>query len=369
MKRFGLKSLWKAVIGAGQAAGGPPPPPVAMGTPGTGTGTDYNPSTGQYSHTSTSTSTSTSTGLDTTELPQSVISSLPSMVAPVVGRSVGGGGGGGGGGPGGGGESQVSDMHKTGATLLFSGIFLALVGMTFTAMGWINYDVSHAFEWTQLLGPVLLSVGGTFVLISICKFRMLSCKNCKQQREDCGEGGTGGGGRPDDSPELPLHHHLGQSFVFSGINQPITFHRATVVQYIPPPYASVTQDLGAGDAQTAQLAANSPPQYYSVCQLECPAQTVPGAVDSRRASNVSMAPSVPGSESRRASNVSMAPSLLSSRRASSDSLAFTVPTTRRASRIPVLQELEEEKKDTNEDSVFPPAYEDLFPDLPSSSNI
>ncbi|XDV20602.1 hypothetical protein PO909_025907 [Leuciscus waleckii] len=66
-------------------------------------------------------------------------------------------------------DSQVSDGDKAGVTLLFSGVFLGLVGMTFTAMGWTNYNVSHSYEWTQLLGPVLLSVGGAFVLISICK--------------------------------------------------------------------------------------------------------------------------------------------------------------------------------------------------------
>uniref|UniRef100_A0A8C2F2P5 Transmembrane protein 174 n=1 Tax=Cyprinus carpio TaxID=7962 RepID=A0A8C2F2P5_CYPCA len=66
-------------------------------------------------------------------------------------------------------DNQVSDGDKAGATLLLSGVFLGLVGMTFTAMGWTNYNVSHNYEWTQLLWPSLLSVGGTFMLISICK--------------------------------------------------------------------------------------------------------------------------------------------------------------------------------------------------------
>uniref|UniRef100_A0A8C1M1M4 Transmembrane protein 174 n=1 Tax=Cyprinus carpio TaxID=7962 RepID=A0A8C1M1M4_CYPCA len=64
-------------------------------------------------------------------------------------------------------DNQVSDGDKAGATLLLSGVFLGLVGMTFTAMGWTNYNVSHNYEWTQLLWLSLLSVGGTFMLISI----------------------------------------------------------------------------------------------------------------------------------------------------------------------------------------------------------
>lgn len=78
-------------------------------------------------------------------------------------------------------DIQVSDDDKAGATLLFSGIFLGLVGVTFTIMGWIKYQGSP-FEWTQLLGPILLSVGVTFILIAVCKFKMLSCQWCKKVR-------------------------------------------------------------------------------------------------------------------------------------------------------------------------------------------
>lgn len=159
-------------------------------------------------------------------------------------------------------DIQVSDDDKAGATLLFSGIFLGLVGITFTIMGWIKYQgVSH-FEWTQLLGPILLSVGVTFILIAVCKFKMLSCQLCKENEE-----------RALDSEQTPG----GQSFVFTGINQPITFHGATVVQYIPPPYAP-QEPLGmtapylqpgaspCGLLPTAGVvaAAPSPPQYYSI---------------------------------------------------------------------------------------------------------
>ncbi|NWR78580.1 TM174 protein, partial [Centropus unirufus] len=114
----------------------------------------------------------------------------------------------------------VSDGDKAGATLLFSGVFLGLVGITFTVMGWIKYDGITHLEWTQLLGPILLSVGVTFILIAVCKFNMLTCKSCKEREENTS----------DLDPTAS-----GQSFVFTGINQPITFHGATVVQYIPPP--------------------------------------------------------------------------------------------------------------------------------------
>ncbi|XP_040841809.1 transmembrane protein 174 [Ochotona curzoniae] len=159
-------------------------------------------------------------------------------------------------------DIQVSDDDKAGATLLFSGVFLGLVGLTFTVMGWIKYQgVSH-FEWTQLLGPILLSVGVTFMLIAVCKFKMVSCQLCKDGEE-----------RALD-PEPPS---AGQSFVFTGINQPITFHGATVVQYIPPPYAPqeplgtttpYLQPVGSpcGLLPTAGVMAPvpSPPQYYTI---------------------------------------------------------------------------------------------------------
>ncbi|NXD45472.1 TM174 protein, partial [Copsychus sechellarum] len=120
-------------------------------------------------------------------------------------------------------DALVSDGDKAGTTLLFSGVFLGLVGITFTVMGWIKYDGITHLEWTQLLGPILLSVGVTFILIAVCKFNMLTCKPCKEREENASE--------LDQTASR-------QSFVFTGINQPITFHGATVVQYIPPPYPS-----------------------------------------------------------------------------------------------------------------------------------
>ncbi|XP_072372219.1 transmembrane protein 174 isoform X2 [Scyliorhinus torazame] len=163
---------------------------------------------------------------------------------------------------------QVSDGDKAGATLLFSGVFLVLVGITFTIMGWIKYYGTTYLEWTQLLGPILLSVGVTFVLIAVCKFRMLTCKTCKQINESTLE-----------TEQTPC----GQSFVFTGINQPITFHGATVVQYIPPPYASPAQDGIAMNTTCLPSLNNSqctnppngatgttpcPPQYYTIYPLD-----------------------------------------------------------------------------------------------------
>nr|XP_004651597.2 transmembrane protein 174 [Jaculus jaculus] len=158
-------------------------------------------------------------------------------------------------------DIQVSDDDKAGATLLFSGVFLGLVGITFTVMGWIKYQgVSH-FEWTQLLGPILLSVGVTFMLIAVCKFKMLSCQFCKETEE-----------RALDSEQTAG----GQSFVFTGINQPITFHGATVVQYIPPPYAQEPLGMNTTYLQPmmnpcglippggALAASPSPPQYCTI---------------------------------------------------------------------------------------------------------
>uniref|UniRef100_W5MYZ2 Transmembrane protein 174 n=1 Tax=Lepisosteus oculatus TaxID=7918 RepID=W5MYZ2_LEPOC len=157
-------------------------------------------------------------------------------------------------------DNEVTDGDKAGATLLFSGVFLGLVGLTFTVMGWISYDSSKDFEWTQLLGPILLSVGVTFVLIGVCKFKMLTCKLCKQGEDVFPEA--------DQGP-------CGQSFVFSGINQPITFHGATVVQYIPPPNATLTQDgIVTNHSPTANPlngvcgTAICPPQYYTMYPLD-----------------------------------------------------------------------------------------------------
>ncbi|XP_054843359.1 transmembrane protein 174 isoform X2 [Eublepharis macularius] len=162
-------------------------------------------------------------------------------------------------------EVQVSDDDKAGATLLFSGVFLGLVGITFTVMGWVKYEGVSYFEWTQLLGPILLSVGVTFLLIAVCKFKMLTCKPCSEKEE-----------RTSDMDQTPC----GQSFVFTGISQPITFHGATVVQYIPSHRAQdslginsanfyqVCSDHGLPPSSRSIIPGPSSPQYYNVYPLD-----------------------------------------------------------------------------------------------------
>lgn len=222
MKRYSLRDLWKSITG------GQPWETSSGASPCQSNGTDMNNMTNIHS---------------SEDFALNMVSVMPAQPNARL-------------------DSQVSDGDKTGATLLFSGIFLGLVGMTFTTMGWMNYEVSNSFEWTQLLGPILLSVGGTFVLISICKFRMFSCQACMPQNDET-------------VPEVDLPPLSGPSFVFSGVNQPITFHRATVVQYIPPPYASVEQERSLSavngfqsSQQSVTVRMSTPPQYYSIYPLE-----------------------------------------------------------------------------------------------------
>ncbi|XP_018592199.1 transmembrane protein 174 [Scleropages formosus] len=160
-------------------------------------------------------------------------------------------------------DVEVSGGGKARATLLCSGVFLGLVGMTFTVMGWINYDRSRMFEWTQLLGPVLLSVGVTFVFIGLCKVKKLNCKFWNGNDE-----------QPIEADQLSP----AQSFVFTGISQPITFHGATVVQYIPPPCAIPAHDPSATNGiQPGPLpVATCPPQYYTIYPLDNDNCTYPG---------------------------------------------------------------------------------------------
>ncbi|XP_062984706.1 transmembrane protein 174 [Elgaria multicarinata webbii] len=158
-------------------------------------------------------------------------------------------------------EIPVSDDDKAGATLLFSGVFLGIVGITFTVMGWVKYEGVIRFVWTQLLGPILLSVGVTFLLIAVCKFKMVACKSCNQSEE-----------RTSDLDPIPR----GQSFVFTGIRQPITFHGATVVQYIPSYPTQEAVSVNSAHVQQglshsrlppssgSVIPAPSPPQYYNV---------------------------------------------------------------------------------------------------------
>lgn len=168
MRHYGILDLWKSTSesrnqGTNPLAG--PSDALSTGVSSTITNSNQSPS----------------------DVPVNVVSLIPSQAPSYL-------------------NTQVSDGDKAGAMLLFSGVVLGLVGMTFTAMGWTIYNFSHSYEWTQLLGPILLSVGGTFVLISICKFQMLSCLSCKQNY---------GERAPETVPPPPLS---GPSFIFTRIN-------------------------------------------------------------------------------------------------------------------------------------------------------
>ncbi|XP_007430110.1 transmembrane protein 174 [Python bivittatus] len=118
-------------------------------------------------------------------------------------------------------EIPVSDDDKTGAALLFSGVFLGVVGITFTVMGWVKYEGVVHFVWTRLLGPTLLSVGVAFLLIAVCKFKILTCNSCNQSEER--------------APDAERTHNG----LYAGISQPIAFQGAAVVPHLP---SSPTQE-------------------------------------------------------------------------------------------------------------------------------
>lgn len=120
------------------------------------------------------------------------------------------------------------DGEKTGATLLFSGGFLVLAGVIFTTMGWQHYLVNPTFEWTQLLGPILISVGGTFMLTSACRFGIICCLRCSQWDEE--------------APAME-QTSMGHSFTLSGVNQQVMLCGATPVLRIPPVYNFVNQEV------------------------------------------------------------------------------------------------------------------------------
>lgn len=115
---------------------------------------------------------------------------------------------------------------KTGAALLISGVLLALVGVTFTAMGWQQYKADPDFEVIQLLGPVLISVGGTFVLTSVCKFPIFSC--CKNSNEEA----------LVIEPTSP-----GPSLTFTNTSNPVMIHGTTTMVCLPPSYSFITQEV------------------------------------------------------------------------------------------------------------------------------
>lgn len=124
-------------------------------------------------------------------------------------------------------SASLLDGEKTGATLLFSGASITLAGVFFTIMGWQHYLINPTFDWPQLLGPILISVGGTFILTSICRFKIFfMC--CRRQNE-----------------EGPVMEQTasGPSFTFTGMNQQVMLCDTTRVLQVPPVYNFINQEI------------------------------------------------------------------------------------------------------------------------------
>ncbi|KAG8456468.1 hypothetical protein GDO86_002305 [Hymenochirus boettgeri] len=113
----------------------------------------------------------------------------------------------------------VSYVSVCGAPALFSGIFLLFLGAILIMVGRIQ-SYEHYNIWFQLVGPILLALGTIFILACVSGL-LVRCTFRKRLEEE--QLGT---------------DYLPQSFVFTGMNQPINYHRDTALQYIPPPYPS-----------------------------------------------------------------------------------------------------------------------------------
>ncbi|XP_055369576.1 transmembrane protein 174 [Betta splendens] len=123
------------------------------------------------------------------------------------------------------------DGEKATAMLLFSGVALVLVGVTFTFMGWRYHQTNPTFEWLKLLGPILISVGGTFVLVSVCNFSTnFSWFGCRQGDDDVIVMAV--------TEQTPRGHCC----TISARTPPITIHDVTAILRAPPEYNFIAPD-------------------------------------------------------------------------------------------------------------------------------
>lgn len=132
-------------------------------------------------------------------------------------------------------SDSLLDCEKATAMLLFSGVALVLVGVTFTFMGWRYHQTNPTFEWLKLLGPILISVGGIFVLVSICNFGTnFNWFGCRQGDDDV------------IVMTVTEQTSRGHCCTISGRSQPIMIHDVTTILRAPPEYNFIAQDLQQG---------------------------------------------------------------------------------------------------------------------------
>lgn len=113
------------------------------------------------------------------------------------------------------------DGEKIGAVLLFFGVLLVLAGVIFTTL-------DSTVRWTKLLGPILITVGGTFMLTSVCRFRVGSFLPCR---------------RLDGEALAAEQMSGGHSFTLSGVNQQVMFCGGGTVLNIPPVCSCANQEV------------------------------------------------------------------------------------------------------------------------------
>ncbi|XP_073333664.1 transmembrane protein 174 [Pagrus major] len=198
------------------------------------------------------------------------------------------------------------DRVKFGAALFFTGLFVELVGVIFTVTGWEHYRTNPIFKWTQVLGPILISIGGTFIVTSVCKFGN-SCWPFTQRDE-----------------EVPVMEETstGHTFTLSCINQQVMFSGTTTMLCVQPVYnftnQEVRQTFDFQPGRSVSLAAV--PSYESVCCVDNAAFT-----------------------------------------AEEESSTHNTGTDHRTSRTERTEEERQRDDDSGSTRSRPPAYEDIYP--------